>query len=205
MIPEGTYAAVVAPVTTKGGAKNWCQFGESGQKKTPLVMVQFEILRGPHAGQRITWYGYFSEENPDVTDRTIKSLRACGFSGEQFGDMVTQAVDQEVSIVVEHEEYQGKRRARVLWVNAVGGGGLKVENQMSASQMRLFSSKLASRLKAFAPASGPKAVREQASGQHADGGAEYDQSAPPDDGDPGPSDDGARDTRVSAGDDDIPW
>lgn len=197
MIPEGTYSAVVTPINTEKGSFS-CQFGESGQKRTPLVTVAFKILRGPEAGRRISWYGYFPGNNDEVVDRTIKALRACGFTGDDLAAFQTQTVEQEVSIVVEHDEYQGRKQAKVAWVNAVGGG-LRVENQMDAGGLRVFSARLKSRVKATAAHIGPKAVEEAATPATAGAPDGFSQAPPPAASDddiplPGPQ-----------GDDDIPF
>jgi hypothetical protein len=196
VIAEGTYAAVVSPIQTSSGPVS-CQFGESGTKHTPMVLVRFEILRGPQAGQTIGWYGYFPETNEEVGERTIRSLRACGFRADTFAAMPAEQVAQECQIVVEHEEYEGKRRAKVQWVNAVAAG-LKVESQMDPSKLRLFSARFEKTLKRIGPMGGPEARRETAPVNRES------TSGPQADGDPGPQDDGARDTRVGYGDDEIP-
>jgi len=101
------------------------EFGTSKNKGTFCVEVDFVITDGPSAGEHITWAGYFTDNS---TQRTLESLRYCGcqFPG---GDLLNLEgiSDQEVALVVEHEEYttdhgEQKTRAKAQWVNRVGGG-----------------------------------------------------------------------------------
>lgn len=205
MIAAGTYAAVVVPINTPNG-QLYCQFGESGTKRTPLVSIRFEILRGPYAGQTIGYYGYFPEDKFEQGERTIKGLRACGFKSDDFGAMQTEVVNQECEIVVETEEYKGRTRPRVLWINPVSSG-MRIENTMDPSKLRLFSARFGKTLKQIGVISGPEAQREapavEQPGQ-VDRSGSFDQSRG-DDGDPGPGDDDGhgRDTRLQG--DDIPF
>ena len=101
------------------------EFGTSKTKGTFCVEVDFQITDGPNAGEHITWAGYFTENS---TKRTLESLRYCGcqFPG---GDLMNLEgiSDQEISLVVEHEDYttehgEQKTRAKAQWVNRAGGG-----------------------------------------------------------------------------------
>jgi hypothetical protein len=82
------------------------------------VAVEFELLDEGFVGQKITWYGYFTEK---TWERTIKSLRACGWYGDDISQLDGLSAN-EVSLVVEREEYEGKVRAKVQWVNSLDGG-----------------------------------------------------------------------------------
>lgn len=141
LIPPGTYRAVAVPVDVDGVA-TYAQFGVSKEKQTKQVCVNFEILDDAWAGVRLAWFGYFTQK---TWERTVESLRYCGFKGDDLESVVRQALDQEVSIVVEHHEYNGKTYARVAWVNASGGGGMKLANQMSANDLRMFSAQMKQR------------------------------------------------------------
>jgi hypothetical protein len=155
LVPAGYYRAVPVPVYVDGRELS-VQFGRSKVKGTPQVAVLFAILDdGPHKGRRLTWMGYFTE---DAVDRTVDALRYCGFKGDELAALPTQTLDQEVSIKVEHEEYDGKTRAKVAWVNAAGGGGMKMANPMDAAELRQFSSKFKSKVKSRPVVEGTKAA-----------------------------------------------
>lgn len=86
---------------------------------TPQVYVGFELLDMP--GRSISWYGYLSEK---AEERTIEALRTAGWTGDDISRLDGLG-DSEVELVVEWEEYEGKLRARVKFINAMGGGGGK--------------------------------------------------------------------------------
>ena len=69
-------------------------------------------------------YLYFSE---GAQERSLESLRAAGWTGDNIGELLdlvdaSQLLPDAVEIVVEHNEYQGNTRARVKWINKLGGG-----------------------------------------------------------------------------------
>jgi len=103
----------------------------------PQVAVGFQIVDGPHAGELITWYGYFSELTQEAT---IKALRTCGWKSDSLANLV--GVDEnEVSLVVEHEkDEKGELRAKVRWVNSVGGIAMK--NRMSQNEADAFAAQM---------------------------------------------------------------
>lgn len=84
------------------------------------VGVLFEIMDpAEQAGTRITWYGYFTEK---TVDRTLESLEHCGWNGNSLGAGDLDTARGEVQIVIEHEaDQKGEQRARVKWVNSIGG------------------------------------------------------------------------------------
>lgn len=123
MISPGTYKARgmdAALSTTKSGREQ--------------VGVRFELV--DHPGETIIWYGYFTD---GTFERTIKSLRACGWRGDDLSDLSGIGA-MEVQIVVEHEEYNGKTRAKVRWVNGAGSGG--IPNQLAADKAKSFAERM---------------------------------------------------------------
>jgi hypothetical protein len=111
MLTNGKYIAV---------ARSW-DVGESKEKGTPLVNVNYEIVAGPNSGQFISGQHYITE---GAVEFTIKALRASGWSGvncsdpNDLGGMGTRKVE----LVVEAESYEGKSYPKVKFVNAPGGG-----------------------------------------------------------------------------------
>lgn len=114
------------------------QLGRSGTG-TPHVAVLFEDVNG----DRITWYGYLTDA---AMESTLKALSAIGWDPMKFdgridslnGTDLLKGVEAE--IVVEMEEYQGKPRPKVRWVNEPGGGGLG--DGMSADEATSFAAQL---------------------------------------------------------------
>ena len=81
------------------------------------VVVSFAILDGPGEGQQIRWTGWFTDK---TFERTIRSLRYCGWKGDDLSDLSTVG-ELDCQVTVEHESYEGKSHAKVAWVNALGG------------------------------------------------------------------------------------
>lgn len=119
-----------------GIARSW-DFGET-DKGTEQVAVEFEVLEGEDAGEFITWYGFFTD---DTEDRTLESLRACGWQGDDVTDLQGMG-SRKVQLVVEDELYQGKTHSRVRWVNRVGGNGVRLKKTMAPETKRMLAARL---------------------------------------------------------------
>lgn len=120
--------------THKARAKEW-GLGTSSTGKEQ-VAVMFVLSEGEHAGKHITWYGYFTDT---TVDRTLDSLRHCGWDGDNFVQL--EGLDRnEVELVIEPEEYQGKWNDRVKWVNRLSTIALK--EKMSGDALAAFASKM---------------------------------------------------------------
>lgn len=128
MLPAGTYYAVA-----KGAG-----LGLTGTGKEQ-VAVEFEITTAEFIGQRITWYGFFTEK---TTARTLESLRYAGLKGNDISDLsdLSREDTPVVEIVVEHDTYNGKTSAKVAWVNRQGGGGLR--NALPADAAKAFAARM---------------------------------------------------------------
>lgn len=158
IVPAGQYRAVAVPASVDG-QKMWAQFGRSKEKLTPQVAVFFALLdEGPYRGRRLLWMGYFTENS---TDRTIEALRLCGFKGDDLAALPSQDLDLEVSVTVENEEYEGKTRAKIAWVNAPGGG-LKMSNPMNPTDLRKFAAQYKAKVKAKAVVEGQRVAAPSA-------------------------------------------
>jgi hypothetical protein len=144
MIPEGTWRA--RGVTAALGFTS----NDSEQVGVDLVFSpdQDEEVDGRH----ITWYGYFTEKTEATT---LKALRALGWASESLADL--SGVDtNEVEVVVAYEQgLDGVERARVRWINAIGGGGLAMKSKMSEDQARAFAERMRGKVLATAKAAPP--------------------------------------------------
>lgn len=156
LIPAGQYQAVAVPVRTEAG-ESWAQFGET-KNGNPQVVVNFEILEGEQKGRRISWFGYFTDK---TTQRTVESLRYCGFTGNDLAAATYMPLDQEVQIVIDHEEYNGKWSAKVQWVNKAGGGLFKLDKPMDKRGLERFAAQMRGAVAAIPDAPGKKAERAQ--------------------------------------------
>jgi hypothetical protein len=155
LIPKGNYPAVAIKQMLDGN-EVWAQFG-AAKTGTKQVLLYFEIIGdGPHAGKVIPWFGYFTA---DTVRRTFESLRYCGFRGDDLMKLNSQSLDQEVSITVDHQDYDGKTYARVGFVNRAGGGAIKLAQPMGEGELRMFAAEMARHARQAPEVAGKRAER----------------------------------------------
>jgi hypothetical protein len=143
MIEKGKY---------KGRAVGEVVLGFSKEKGTPFIECFFEVTEGRFEGERVRWTSYFTD-TPDkngktVAERTVESLQACGWMGDdvgEFADHELHGLDtHEVQIVVDVGSYQKdgetKTAARVQWINRLQG--LNLENAMGAADAQAFGARM---------------------------------------------------------------
>jgi hypothetical protein len=100
------------------------------------IGVFFKIEEGEFLGETITWYGYFTEK---TEQRTIESLRYCGWEGHDFTKLEGLSRNP-VKIVIDEEEYEGKKRLKVQWVNRLGS--MAIKNTMDDKKRAAFSARM---------------------------------------------------------------
>lgn len=92
--------------------------GKSKEKQTPYIQIGFTVLEDVvNEGAEITWFGYLSDK---AIERTIDTLVAAfGFDGDLSGLVAgkTSFEGMRARITVEAEEYEGKKRYKVRWLN----------------------------------------------------------------------------------------
>lgn len=130
MHPEGKFRA----------KSRKAEMGESSNKNEQ-VGIEFEIVDGETKGQRLPYYGSFTEAAMAIT---IKAMRTAGWKGDDVTELSSLSREDVpiVELVVEHEEWDGKTRAKVKWVNSAGGVSMK--NPLSQEK----KSSLAARMRA---------------------------------------------------------
>jgi len=121
--------------TVKARAREWA-LGMSSTGKEQIAIL-FDLV-GEHGEQfqSITWFGYFTD---NTVDRTLDSLRHCGWDSDSLAELDNLNAN-EVELVIGEEEYDGKTRTRVLWVNRQSR--LALREQMSPQAMAAFAAKL---------------------------------------------------------------
>jgi hypothetical protein len=123
--------------------------GETGGGN-PQIAVEFEILTPDTPEKVLTWYGHFTEAS---ADRTIESLRHMGWTGNDFE--VLEGLDtNEVDLVVEEEDFEGKVSTKVQWVNRVGGVAIKTP--LAGDKLKSFAAAMRGRIQALDAAGGRK-------------------------------------------------
>jgi len=137
---------MITPGTHKARAVS-AAMEKSQSKGTEQVRVTFRV-----GDDTIDWYGYFGENSEK---RTLESLMLCGWDGQDFVTFngITQ---NDVNLVCEEEEYEGKKRVRACWVNdpnrTVGG------KPMEATEVASFADRMRAKVAAL------KASKGQSSG-----------------------------------------
>lgn len=113
------------------------------EKGNRHVAVRFETFDAEgRPGESITWYGYFTEK---TQERTLESLQHCGWEGDDITELA--GIERnEVQLVVEQEEYEGKRRAKVAWVNRPGGGGVAIKAPLDEAEKADFAREVKAKL-----------------------------------------------------------
>lgn len=122
MIEPGTYTARATEI----------DFGEASNG-TPQIAVLFEAV---DTGETITWYGYLTEK---AAKYAVQALRTMGWQGDDLSALDIGDIQEEVSIVVDTEEYDGQTRTKVKWVNRPGGLALK--QRMEPADRKRFADK----------------------------------------------------------------
>jgi hypothetical protein len=112
---------------------------------TDQAAVTFELLE---SHETITAYLYFSER---AAARSIDTLRMMGWKGSDAGEITVGEIQNEVDLVIEESEYEGKVSLKVKWINEVGGGPA-LKNKMDDAHKASFSD----RMRGLAIATAPK-------------------------------------------------
>lgn len=116
------------------------------EKGNRHVAVRFETFNDQgQPGEQITWYGYFTEK---TEERTLESLQHCGWEGDDITDL-SGVERNEVQLVVEHDEYEGKVRAKVAWVNKPGGGGISIKAPLDEMEKAQFAREMKAKVLAM--------------------------------------------------------
>lgn len=137
-------------------AKSWALAEAS--TGNPEVAVEFEFAIDESQTASLTWHGFLGD---NTFDRTIESLRFCGWTGDDLTDL--SGLDtKEVVIVIENEEYKGKVSPKIQWVNRAGG--LAVKTPMSAEKAKTFAAAMRGKIRALDAAKGVKPPPKPANG-----------------------------------------
>lgn len=133
---------------------------------TEQIAVTFQIVdedadgkRGALHGSRRVWYGFFTD---NTTDRTLESLRHCGWSSDELSDIANLDEDacrrllpKVVKLVLENETYNGRTVEKVRWVNAIGESRSAIKNKADDKDVQSLSDRMKSRAAALRAANKP--------------------------------------------------
>ena len=130
LLAPGYYDAVAVEKTDDQGVVAFARW-ELSKNDAKQVIAYFQLIGHPEVFP-IPWRGSFAstmlgESGKSVAQRTVESLRYMGLKGDDLLAIENQELNQIVSLQVEHDEWEGKTRLKVAWVNKPGGGVIKVK------------------------------------------------------------------------------
>ena len=173
------------------------EFPEPNPGKSQAIALGFRLSEGDvDQGRVITAWKYFAD---GALVYTLEALRACGWRGDNPADITIAELAEEVELVVQHETYEGKVRAKVSFINPLGGGMVKAEKRLEGPNLKNFGAQMRAKIRSLdggqrpAPAARPPGVptgqqqtkpATQAAHPNAPGGGgDWDQAPPAQDGD----------------------
>ena len=128
-IAPGTYTAKVASF-------DW--------GTTPKGNEQLALTFNVEGHGKITAYLYWTKDS--VIDRSFESLRYCGWTGDDLTKLDLADLQKPVEIVVENEEWEGKTRTKVAWINDPNRA-VAVANRMTEDALKKFAARMKSKVK----------------------------------------------------------
>lgn len=135
---------------------------DKSSKGTPAIRLKLVVAEGEEAGRSIDYYAWLSDNAVDNSIRTL--VAAFGWDGDLLA--LQNGVDpfggKDVEIVVENEMYNDKLRAKVKWLNAIGGGS-RSSSSIDSREVESLVQKLARRAKAVAVEAKGGAAQQAAS------------------------------------------
>jgi len=131
MISDGTFRAVALSVELG--------FTSNGHEQ---VAILWQLQEG-HVGEKLAWYGYFTEKGTNIA---LKGLRAAGWKGDDLSDL-SSIIGSEALLVIQNEEYDGKMRPKVRFINRLGGPVIK--DTMDQGAAKKFAARMKGAIKAF--------------------------------------------------------
>lgn len=139
-------------------------FGMTDDNK-PQLAIQFEIVDESFAGESIAAILFFTEK---TVERSLESLVHLGFGSDDLELLAdtdaarcAELLPSVVEIVCDPEEYDGKWRLRVRWINRAGGGKFTFKNKLEGVYLKAFAAQMRGALK---NARGPQARKPAAAG-----------------------------------------
>lgn len=141
----------------------------TGKEQIAVLLETVHDETGEFTGSTITWFGYFTDK---AIEGTFRALRRLGWQGNDLSDLSTIGT-KDVVIVVESEEYEGKFRPKVKWINDPdgGGGGLALKTPLDDARAKQFAAKMKGAVVAFDKKEGtPKRPAPQAAKAKQSGG-----------------------------------
>jgi hypothetical protein len=123
------------------------EFPEPKPGRAQAIALGFRMSDGDvDQGRVITAWKYFAD---GALAYTLEALRACGWRGDNPADITIADLANEVELVVQHEEYEGKWRAKVSFINPLGGGMVKAEKRLEGNNLKSFGAAMRAKIRAL--------------------------------------------------------
>lgn len=123
------------------------EFPEPASGKSQGIALGFRLSDGDvDQGRIITAWKYFSD---GALPYTLEALRACGWRGDNPAEITIADLASEVELVVQHEEYEGKWRAKVSFINPLGGGMVKAEKRLEGQGLKSFGAAMRAKIRSL--------------------------------------------------------
>lgn len=107
-------------------------------KDNPQVEIKLDVHFTEFETTSMVYKGQLSD---GAIEHTLKALVACGIQGNSVFDPVTAG--QEVSVVVNEEEYEGKTRFKISWINKPLSLGTPIPDVEGRVALKKFEGALA--------------------------------------------------------------
>lgn len=111
----------------------------------PQACVVLELIEKK---VKLPWYGSFRGK-PGVFERTVRSLHLMGMEGDDIEALTIDDLTNDVLVVVKNEEYEGKTRPRIAWINDPSGVPA-MKRPMAEEEKREFAAEFRAKLAAVA-------------------------------------------------------
>lgn len=127
---------------------------------THQIGIEFEFLDEPGG---ITYYGALTDA---AFEYTMKAIRTAGFTGDDLANLSSLSGETpEVILVIDEEEYEGKLRKKVKFINSMGG--LAMKDSLQGDDLASFAKRMKGKIVAYDRSSGsaPQRQRQQPQGR----------------------------------------
>jgi hypothetical protein len=109
---------------------------ESTMKGDDYISADFEIVDDNGEAYKVEWRGWLTEK---TERKTMEALRLLGWQGDDiYEDMAAEgALRNKVKLDVRHEEYKGKKTARVSFINGPDPDPVATEKKREERRARM--------------------------------------------------------------------
>jgi hypothetical protein len=119
------------------------------EKEHPQVAIAFQVSMPDGSTRKINWFGSL---HPNSREYTVNQLIFCGLHGSLTqlvagpeGGALNTDIELDLAVIV--DEYDGKKKNKVAWINT-GGGFKKMDDGKAKAQLSKYDAYVKSRIAA---------------------------------------------------------